>query len=145
MELLNVQNHRGNQPAYRPPVFHVRPLATGFAGRWPILILFSRSTNTKFSAPMTRGDTTHTTYFALDIYVACDVLLESTGGHNRRVARLTRSRAAKPQEDCLLTSFGSIDVGLTVPLAWFWDTGRFQGGVLSLRDPAPSEPGCPYR
>ena len=85
-----------------------------------------------------------TTHVALDICVTCDVPLESTGGYNRRVARLTRSRVAKPQEACLLTSFGSIDVDLTVLLAWFLYTGRFQRGFLSLRDPAPSEPGYPF-
>ena len=73
-----------------------------------------------------RGRTTH---FALDICVTCNVPLESTGGHNRRVARLTWSRVAKPQEACLLTSFDSIDVDLRVPLAWFLDTGQSQRRV----------------
>ena len=75
--------------------------------------------------------------------------------------KLTRSRVAKPQAACLLASFASIDVDLTisaarllevaglllstVPLAWFSNTGWSQRGFLSLRDPAPSEPGYPFR
>ena len=50
---------------------------------------------------------------------------------------------AKPQEDCLLTSFGSIGVDLTVPLAWFLSSGWSHYSFSSLRDPAPSEPGYP--
>ena len=46
---------------------------------------------------------------------------------------------------CLGASFGSRKVGPTAGLAWFLFPERFQCGCLSLRDPAPSEPGYPFR
>ena len=87
------------------------------------------------------------TGFALDICVTCHFWMESPGDHHLRVARLTRSRVAKPQEACLWTSFCSIDVDLTltVPLVWFLNSGWFQRSFSSLRDPAPSEPSYPFR
>ena len=86
------------------------------------------------------------TGFALDICVICNFWMESPDGlQHRRVARLSRSRVAKPQAACLLTFFGSIDVDFTVPLAWFLLPGQFQSGFLSLCDPAPSEPSYPFR
>ena len=52
---------------------------------------------------------------------------------------------SKAQETCLGASFDLGKVDPTVRLAWFFFPGRFQRGFLSLRDPAPSEPGHPFR